>query len=63
MRKPSAKILWLTAFVFGWGLTNYQVLLLAAGPLAIIIALRDIRLFRDFILIFIAQSTCTYITC
>lgn len=53
MRKPSAKILWLTAFVFGLGLTNYQVLLLAAVPLAIIIALRDIRLFRDFILILI----------
>ena len=53
MRKPSAKILWLTAFVFGLGLTNYQVLLLAAVPLAIIIFLRDIRLFRDFILILI----------
>ncbi len=51
MRRPSDKILWLTAFVFGLGLTNYQVLLLAAVPLAIIIAVRDIRLFRDFILI------------
>ncbi len=53
MRKPSDKILWLTAFVFGLGLTNYQVLLLAAVPLAIIIALRNIRLFRDFALILI----------
>ena len=53
MRKPSDKILWLTAFIFGLGLTNYQVLLLAAVPLAIIIALRDIRLFRDFMLILI----------
>ena len=51
MRKPSDKILWLTAFVFGLGLTNYQVLLLAAVPLAIIILLRDIKLFRDFLLI------------
>ena len=51
MRMPSDKILWLTAFIFGLGLTNYQVLLLAAVPLAIIIALRDIRLFRDFILV------------
>ena len=53
MRKPSNGILWLTAFVFGLGLTNYQVLLMAALSLAIIIALRDIRLFRDFVLILI----------
>ncbi len=53
MRKPSDKILWLTAFVFGLGLTNYQVLLLAAVPLAIIIALRNIRLFRDILLLLI----------
>ena len=53
MRKPSDKILWLTAFVFGLGLTNYQVLLMAAVPLAIIIMLKDIRLFRDFALILI----------
>lgn len=51
MRKPSDRVLWLTAFVFGLGLTNYQVLLLAAVPLAIIIALKNIRLFRDFILV------------
>ena len=53
MRKPSNKILWLTAFVFGLGLTNYQVLLLAAVPLVLIILLRDIRLFRDLLLILI----------
>ena len=51
MRKPSDKILWLTAFVFGLGLTNYQVLLLAAVPIGIIILLKDIRLFRDLLLI------------
>ena len=51
MRKPSAKILWLTAFVFGLGLTNYQVLLLAAVPLAVVIFLRDLALFRDFLLV------------
>ena len=56
MRRPSDKILWLTAFVFGLGLTNYQVLLLAAVPLAIIIALRDIRLFRDFVLVLIPMG-------
>ena len=47
MRKPSDKILWITAFVFGLGLTNYQVLLFAIVPLAIIIAMKDIGLFRD----------------
>ena len=51
MRKPSDKILWLTAFVFGLGLTNYQVLLLAMLPLVVVVFLRDITLFRDFLLI------------
>jgi len=51
MRRPSDKILWLTAFVFGLGLTNYQVLLLAALPLEVMIFLRDIALFRDFIMV------------
>ena len=53
MRRPSHKILWLTAFVFGLGLTNYQVLLLAAVPLALIILLKDVRLFRDLLLLLI----------
>ena len=56
MRRPSNGILWLTAFVFGLGLTNYQVLLMAALSLAIIIALRDIRIFRDFILILVPMG-------
>ena len=47
MRRPSDKILWITAFVFGLGLTNYQVLLFAIVPLALIIALKDIGMFRD----------------
>lgn len=47
MQKPSDKILWTTAFVFGLGLTNYQVLVFAAVPLAIIILMRNIGLFRD----------------
>ena len=33
------------------GLTNYQVLLLAALPLVVVIFLRDIALFRDFIMV------------
>ena len=47
MRKPSDKILFFTAFVFGLGLTNYQVLLFAIVPLAIIILMTNIALFRD----------------
>ena len=47
MRKPSDKILWFTAFVFGLGLTNYQVLLFAIVPLALIIAMKNIGMFRD----------------
>ncbi len=51
MRQPSDKLLWITAFVFGLGLTNYQVLLLAALPLVVVIFLRNIALFRDFLLV------------
>ena len=47
MRKPTDKALWITAFVFGLGLTNYQVLLFAIVPLALVIAMRNIGLFRD----------------
>lgn len=51
MRRPSDKLLWITAFVFGLGLTNYQVLLLSALPLVVIIFLRNAALFRDFMLV------------
>ncbi len=47
MRRPSDKMLWFTAFVFGLGLTNYQVLLFAIVPLALVIAMKNIGLFRD----------------
>ena len=53
MRSPSDKTLWFVAFVFGLGLTNYQVLLFAVVPLGIIIALKNFRLFRDFALFLI----------
>jgi len=49
-RRPSSHLLYVTAFVFGLGLTNYQVLLLAALALAIIIMLKDFELFRDFVI-------------
>lgn len=48
--RPNDKLLCLTAFVFGLGLTNYQVLLLAALPLVFAIFLRDPKLFRDFLI-------------
>ena len=51
MRQPSPHLLYVTAFVFGLGLTNYQVLLLAALPLAIVILLRDTELLRDFAIV------------
>ena len=41
MRSPSDVVLWATAFVFGLGLTNYQVLFFAIVPLALIIFMRD----------------------
>ena len=53
MCRPTEKVLWITAFVFGLGLTNYQVLLLAMLPLVIVIMLQDIELFRDFLLLMI----------
>lgn len=56
MRRPSDGLLFLTAFVFGLGLTNYQVLLLALVPLVLVILLQDIRLFRDFALVGIPMA-------
>jgi tetratricopeptide (TPR) repeat protein len=50
MCRPSDRLLYVTGFVFGLGLTNYQVLLLAALPLVIIIMLKDVELFRDFVI-------------
>ena len=44
MRRPTDKMLWFTAFVFGLGLTNYQVLLFAIVPLALVIAMRNVGL-------------------
>lgn len=39
--------LYLTAFIFGLGLTNHQALLFMAPALLVAIAFRDTRLFRD----------------
>ena len=59
MRKPSDRILFFTAFVFGLGLTNYQVLLFAIVPLAIIILMTNIALFRD-VFIYLIPVALTY---
>ena len=61
MKRPNDKFLWITAFVFGLGLTNYQVLLLAIIPLVIVIFLQDIDLFRDFVLVAIPFGLTTLI--
>ena len=59
MRKPSDQILWMTAFIFGLGLTNYQVLAFAVVPLAIIILMRNPAMFRDvFIYLIPVAMTC-----
>ncbi|MBQ3315653.1 MAG: DUF2723 domain-containing protein [Kiritimatiellae bacterium] len=59
MRRPSDKILWTTAFVFGLGLTNYQVLLFAIVPLALVIAMKNIGMFRD-VFIYLTPVALTY---
>ena len=59
LRRPSDKILWLTAFVFGLGLTNYQVLLFAIVPLALVILMKNFSLFRD-VFIYLMPVALTY---
>ena len=59
MMRPSDKMLGLTMFVFGLGLTNYQVLLFAIVPLAIVIAFRNLGLFRD-VFIYLIPVGLTY---
>ncbi len=59
MRRPSDKILWLTAFVFGLGLTNYQVLVFAIVPLALIILMTNRTMFRD-VFIYLIPVLFTY---
>ncbi|MDP6522628.1 MAG: DUF2723 domain-containing protein [Kiritimatiellia bacterium] len=51
MEKPTNHLLYVTAFVFGLGLTNYQVLLLAALALGVAMMLRNVALFRDFVIV------------
>jgi len=46
---PNHRLLYLTALTFGLGLTNYQVLLLLLVPLVLVVLLKDLTLFRDFL--------------
>ena len=59
MRRPSDAILWFTAFVFGLGLTNYQVLLFAIVPLALVILMKNGGMFRD-VFIYLVPVALTY---
>lgn len=51
MHTLSDKVLFAAAYVFGLGLTNYQVLLLALLALAVAVMLRDLNLFRDLVIV------------
>jgi tetratricopeptide (TPR) repeat protein len=52
--RPDDRLLAGMAFLFGLGLTNYQVILLLAGALALLILLRDPALLRDLALVGVA---------
>ncbi len=49
-RHPAHRLLYLISLTFGLGLTNYQVLLLFLVSLAVVVLVRDIKLFRDFVI-------------
>jgi thioredoxin-like negative regulator of GroEL len=48
MSQPSDKLLYVIGFIFGVSLAHYYVLLLALVPLVIVVALKDLKLLRDF---------------
>lgn len=60
IKRPQDKTLWFATFLLGLGLANYQVLLLAAVPIAVIILVRRIALFRDFLLLAIPIGLTSY---
>lgn len=49
-RRPGDRLLYLMSLTFGLGLTNYQVLLLLLVSLAVVVMVRDMPLFRDFVI-------------
>ena len=48
-RPADDTFLYLTAFLFGLGLTNHQTLLFCGSALAVMVLFRDVELFRDFL--------------
>jgi tetratricopeptide (TPR) repeat protein len=50
-KNPDHRLLYVTALTFGIGLTNYQVLLLLLASLVVVIFLKDLKLFRDFLIV------------
>jgi tetratricopeptide (TPR) repeat protein len=50
-KNPKDRMLYLMSFVFGLGLTNYQVLLLLVVALVLLVMLKDLTLFRDFVIV------------
>ena len=50
IRRPNDRLLPILSLVFGIGLTNYQALLLLLPALIVIVLVRDLALFRDFII-------------
>ena len=50
-RHPEHRLLYMTGLAFGMGLTNYQVLLLLGASLALVILVKNLSLFRDFMLV------------
>ena len=49
-RRPQDRLLYLMSLTFGLGLTNYQVLLLLLISLAVVMLVKDMNLFRDFVI-------------
>lgn len=61
-KNPTERLLYLISFIFGLGLTNYQVLLLLIVPLVLIVLLKDVRLFRDFIITLVPYVVIYFLT-
>jgi tetratricopeptide (TPR) repeat protein len=49
-RQPGDRLLFLMSLTFGLGLTNHQTLLMLIPTLALLVLVKDIRLFRDFLI-------------
>jgi tetratricopeptide (TPR) repeat protein len=61
LRHPSGRILVWLGLIFGLGLTNYQVLLLAALPIALVVFLRQYRLAFSFVALAVPLVLTAYI--